>query len=117
MKRLFFITALLTSLLACSEKITRVSVRDQEFREIKVLSTQSELSRFEEIWSKRTKQDTPSRIEWPFKLDIRDSGSAGSRWMYNPEGWTQLLSVKETPLYKLSSPEDLNKLLGLPKAR
>jgi len=111
MKRMVPITALIFPLLAHAGEITKVSVLDSELRQVKVISTESELSQFEELWSKKTKQD-PVKVKWLYKLDI-DTKTNGNRWLYHPTGWVQVLSAKKVTAYKLSSPEEFNKLLGI----
>ena len=111
MKRILPIVALLAPLLVQAGEITKVSVWDSEFRQVKVISTESELSKFEELWSKKTKQD-PIKVKWLYKFDI-DSKTKGNRWLYHPTGWVQVLSAKKVTVYKLSSPAEFNKLLGI----
>ena len=109
MKKLLLAAILLIPLTGYSGEITKVSVLDSEFREIKVLSTKTEISRFAELWSKRSKQE-PIKVWWPYKLDISEK-SKSERWFYHPDGWVQLLSAKTPKVYKLSSPEEFHELL------
>ena len=111
MKILLIVAALLIPIISHAGEISNVRVLDSEFREVKVISTESELSQFEDLWSKKTKQGS-IKVKWLYKLDISGK-SKGNRWLYHPEGWVQVLTKQHTTTYKISSPEQFNKLLGI----
>lgn len=111
MKLFSLIATLVLPMIASAGDISRVSILDNEFREVKVISSRNGLSEFEEHWSKKSAHK-PAAVEWHYKLDISNK-SGRDRWLYHPDGWVQVLSVTSTPLYKISSPEQFNQLIGV----
>ncbi|HEY1266368.1 MAG TPA: hypothetical protein VGH16_03865 [Candidatus Binatia bacterium] len=93
------------------ESLTKVSVINPDGRE-KTLLMGEELSRFERLWSAKTEKTPPSNLKWVYKLDVT-AQSKEDRWLYDAAGWVQILSMKRTPVYKISSVEDFNQLLGI----
>jgi hypothetical protein len=92
------------------ESLTKVSVIDHDGHE-KVLSTTEDLSRFEQMWFSKAEQTPPTNLKWSYKLDVT-AGSKGDRWLYDTAGWVRVLSMRQTPVYRISSVEEFNKLLG-----
>jgi hypothetical protein len=100
---------------ASATRFTNVSVRDTEFREVKVL-TAGELAEFRQQW--KNKQEVKASLSevggQHFKLDIARQGT-GDRWLYQTTGYVQLLSMQATPVYKLQDPQAFNRLIGSEK--
>lgn len=92
-------------------EVTRVAVRDEDFRLVKELSAGTDIEVFCKHWGtrKRTKRAAP---QWNYKIDILHSGRS-ERWLYNLAGFTQVLSKKETPLYQLLEPLAFNRFLEI----
>jgi hypothetical protein len=99
---------------ASAPGVTKVSVRDKDFKVVKILEQKDELVEFELIWEKKTKQKNVASLNWVYKLDISRAGKS-VRWLYDPAGWTRVLSKKLTPLYRIASRNEFNKLLGIDK--
>ena len=102
---------LLFPMLSFAGEITKVSVTDTQFRPIKVITTEDDITRFKEIWSAK-KTMGPMKVRWAYLLDI-STESSGDRWRYHPDGWAQVLSMKHAETYKVRSAQDLNQLLGV----
>jgi hypothetical protein len=100
------------STLALTARIARVSVRDDQFEVVKVL-TPAERAEFQRYWDQ--KQEVKAALAdvggAHFALDIKCEESGG-RWLYKTTGYVQFLSKKVTPVYKLRDPEAFNKLIG-----
>jgi hypothetical protein len=109
-----FVACTFLSLSACAaDDVAQVSVRDSDFRPVKTLVSEPDLARFRELWSKKIKLSSEVKANFNYKLDLVTQGSGGGRWLYDPAGLVQALSVKQTSMYKISSPEEFNKLLGI----
>jgi hypothetical protein len=108
--------------------ITRVVVRDGQFQVIKELTGDDELPEFRRLWFDRVEADPElwraagqeSYGHGAYKLDLRrptKSGNRSSRWLYDPSGLVKLLAIWRSifvaPLYRLRSPEEFNKLIGI----
>ena len=92
--------------------VTEVVVRDAEFQVVRKLTSVEELAAFQKIWSTRAKDKDAIVSEPHFKLDVR-YGNRGARWLYDPRGFVQMLTIWKAPVYRLSSPEEFNTLLGI----
>ncbi|MBW1811728.1 MAG: hypothetical protein JRJ87_26300 [Deltaproteobacteria bacterium] len=99
---------------SAAQGVSKVSVRDKDFKVVKILEQKNELVEFELIWKKKTKQKNVASLNWFYKLDISKAGKS-VRWLYDPAGWVQVLSKKLTPLYRIASRNEFNKLLGIDK--
>jgi hypothetical protein len=99
-------------------KIDQVVVRDMrhaDFTVVRTISSAEELKAFSTIWSNREKLPPETVVQVQYKFEIL-SGGRGDAWLYDPAGLTRLLSKARTPVYRLSSPEVFNRLLGTVKA-
>lgn len=110
--RLLSIAALLAPLCSLAKEPTMVAVFSTVDQSNRTLSTKTDLSKFNHLWSKKTKQEPPKDIDWPYSLRI-STGNKSTLWLYNPSGWSTVLSKTVVPIYRLGSPEDLNHLLGI----
>ena len=123
MIRIFIFISLLLGVTACSNatEIVLVTVRDNEFRIIKTLSSAAELAEFSELWSKRQREASmePFRapVSYPYKIDIELTPKGGDRWLYDPAGITQVLTKTIVPRYHIDLPERFNALLGIEAKR
>ena len=103
--------AVLFSSCAQAQPVTKVSVFDADGSG-KVLTTKDELSHFERLWLTKTEQTPPAKLKWLYKIDVT-AQSKGDRWLYDTAGWVRVLSMRQTPVYKISAVEEFNKLLGI----
>jgi hypothetical protein len=78
----------------------------------KILSSKEDLSRFERLWIAKTEGTPPANLKWLYKIDVTTELKA-NRWLYDRAGWLRVLSMKRTPTYKISSPEEFNRLLEI----
>ena len=87
-----------TLLLGCSlnSEITRVAVLDGEFRKVNTLSSQDDINKFKFFWDSKSTLTDEKIIDWSgsYKLDI-STNDGGNRWMYHPEGWVSVGSMKK----------------------
>jgi dienelactone hydrolase len=91
--------------------VTKVSVIDADGRE-KVLSMKEDLSHFERLWFAKIEQTPPADLKWTYKLDVT-ARSKGDRWLYDTAGWVRILSMRQMPVYKISSVDEFNRLVGI----
>ena len=92
--------------------ITRVAVFDAEFRPIRTIASGPELAAFNELWAARIKENPLSAMRPDYKIDVLSNGRS-ERWLYDPAGFVQVLSVKSGSTYRLPSPAAFNGLLGI----
>jgi len=96
--------------------IMEVSVRDADFRVVKVLAP-DELVAFRQHWE--NKQEVKGILfkigPQHYKLDV-ERQDTGARWIYQTTGYVQVLSkFGKPPVYKLQDPETFNRLIGATK--
>jgi len=104
---------------AWARGIVSVSVRDHNFKLVKTITSERELAAFREMWSEIIEAEP--RLWQPtihYKLDIQHQQAEHSnRWLYDPVGLVRLVAILRAiwvaPLYKLPSPAEFNKILGL----
>jgi hypothetical protein len=92
-----------------------VSVRDANFRVVKVLAP-AELAAFQEHWQNKQEVKTTFFKLGPqhYKLYI-ERRDADDQWLYMADGYVQVLSKQAMPAYKLQNPEVFNRLIGAAK--
>jgi hypothetical protein len=112
MRKFLSIAALLAPLWVSAKEPTMVAVFSTADKATNILTTQTDLSEFHRLWSQKTKQEPPHKIDWPYSLRI-SIGNKSTLWLYNPSGWATILSKTVVPIYKLGLPDDLNHLLGI----
>jgi len=110
---------------AASRKIVKVTVRDQEFRIVRELTSQADLTAFRELWSAMVEAD---RSLWSqvaerryYKLSIESIGRGGrtgsATWFYFSGGYIKLLAIWRAiwvaPLYRTASPTALETTFSL----
>jgi hypothetical protein len=105
--------------------IVKVTVRDPQFQVIKEIDGGGDLAAFRRMWDDRVEADpglwkSAGQAHYghgAYKLDIRRAKSS-SRWHYHPSGLTKVLaiwrSILVAPLYRLRTPPEFNKLVGIP---
>ena len=110
---------------ANARKIVKVTVRDQEFRVVRELTTEPDLAAFRELWLAMTEVDPrswhPSATAAHYKLDVRYTGRDGrfhtGRWFYYPGGYLNVLAIWRAiwvaPLYRMSSAGAFEATFGL----
>jgi hypothetical protein len=99
--------------------MVQVTVRNQDFRIVRVLASEHELAAFSSMWATRIKVDyrswVPPSGRDHHKLDIRWRERSGRmrtyRWLYHPDGVTNLLTIWRPPLYRMPSPSAFETLL------
>jgi hypothetical protein len=86
-----------------------VTIRNEKFEVVKSLSKSKEISAFRSIWN-RKKRMAPSNMifHWTYKIDLAD----GTRWLYDPKGYAQLVSTKKVPVHRVPDARRLNALIG-----
>jgi hypothetical protein len=92
--------------------IKRVAVLDAEFRPIRTITAAPDLAVFGELWAARVKVTANTTMRPDYKIDIQ-SDRRSERWLFDPAGVAQVLSILKTPVYRLPSPAELNELLGI----
>jgi hypothetical protein len=90
-----------------------VTVRDNEFRILKTIASDTDVSLFSDLWSKKKREPYRAPITFAYKIDIQLKPKGGRRWLYDPAGVVQVLSKQEVPSFRLESPEHFNRLLGI----
>ena len=101
---------LLTAACRGAPVITRVTVRNAEFEQLRTLASSRELEHFSLLFAQKKKTSPPQHVAWAYKVDLEVEGRA-ERWLYHPDGWLQVLSKAETPVYMLDSPAEFRKLV------
>jgi hypothetical protein len=109
--------------LAHGRTIVQVTVRDQDFRVVRVLASEHDLAAFGGLWATMTEADLRSSALPPgrahHKLDIQWRDRSGrrhtSRWLYHPGGFLNLVAIWRAiwvaPLYRMPSPSAFETLL------
>lgn len=97
--------------LAAARRVNLITVLDAEFRSVSEISSDLDLAAFNKHWATRI-QSTDVAMRLTYKIDIQ-YGRLSDRWLYDPAGYTQVLSKKDTPGYRLESPSAFNALLGI----
>ena len=101
------------ALLSCAAgEIERVGVLDAQFRPVSTLTSAADLAAFSGLWAARVEESSRTSIAADYKIDIRSEGRS-VRWLYDSEGFVQVLSVQQRPVYRLPSPAAFNALLGI----
>jgi hypothetical protein len=85
-----------------------VTIRNDKFEVIKVLTKRKDTSAFQTIWKQKKQTSASLVLDWSYKIDFAD----GSRWLYDPRGYAMLVSTKHVPLYRIPQPGRFNALLG-----
>ncbi len=113
MRRRAFALAMLLPWSASAQDISRVSVLDPDRRLVKTLESAGDLAAFGKLWKGRTAQEGRLTGASLYAIVVVQRGGRGERWFYDPIGFTQILSVLRSPVYRLSAPDAFNKLLGI----
>jgi hypothetical protein len=98
---------------AMADNIMRVAVLDAEFRSIRTIISAPELALFSKLWATRAKLNASTVVQPDYKIVIQQSDGRSARWLYDPAGIVQVLSIWKTPVYRLASPERFNEFLGI----
>jgi hypothetical protein len=109
-KLIFILIVVLLPFAARADEITSITIRDKNFEVVNDIRDEKMILRFQNYWNKKTKIVAETRTVPIYKIDI----NPGDRWLYDPEGYVQVLSKAKVPIYKLHSPEEFNTLLGIP---
>ena len=96
---------------SAARNITRVIVRDADFRPIREIASSAELASFAQHWSTRT-PSAGEALHLHLKIDIHHADRS-ERWLYDPAGYARALSKNATPTYKIATPLPFNMLLGI----
>jgi hypothetical protein len=108
---------------ANARKIVKVTVRDQDFRIIKVITSDRDLAAFHGMWSKMTEAEhklwTTGSGRFRYTLDIQSTGhnsrTRSNRWHYHSDGFVSLLAIRRAiwiaPLYRMPCPSEFEKIL------
>jgi hypothetical protein len=104
-------------------KIMTVTVRDPDFKIIKVLTSDRDLAVFRELWSALTEVDreswAPTGGREHYKIDIQwvrhSDRKWSNRWIYHRGGFINLVAILRAiwvaPLYRTPSPAEFEKML------
>lgn len=105
-------------MMGCSKPqiITMITIRDADFKVITVLDTENQIKTFDSLWKSKIKLDSPIKTRWLYKIDIEDQDNRGGRWLYDKEGYIQLLDIFKQPTYKVRSADEFNSLIGIPNS-
>jgi hypothetical protein len=107
---------------ARARKIVKVTVRDQDFRIIKGITSDRDLAAFHEMWSKMTEADhellRPRSGRFHYTLDIQSTGhnsrTRSNRWHYHSDGFMSLLAIRRAiclaPLYRMPCPGEFERI-------
>src|SRR5678815_2507741 len=106
MRRALIAIALISNLSACAtnETVIRVTVRDQQFKEVRTLADEPTLRSFANQWNQKREAKPFAAPTWAYKLDINRGSTDAERWLYDASGWTALLAVKDGPVYRIAEP-------------
>jgi hypothetical protein len=97
---------------AFAARSTGITILDDKFQVVHVLNGRKAVMSFKAHWTNKRKVPASSvTLHWLYKIDLPDA----SRWLYDPAGYTQLVSKKPT-LYRIQSVSRFNKLIGINKA-
>lgn len=97
---------------ACVSGITSIKVLNNDFKVIKIISSQSEILKFQTEWCSLKKIQSPANTNWTNKLDI-EGGELSGRWLYNSNGYISRLNYQLKPSYQVPNAISINKILGL----
>lgn len=96
---------------AFAARSTGITILDDKFQVVHVLNGRKAVNAFNAHWSNKKKTSARGVVpQWRYKIDFPD----GSRWLYDPAGYTELVS-KKTVLYRIQSAGKFNKLIGVTK--
>ncbi len=120
-KKTLFILLVLFQFLwsACakdSEHIIHITVLDHDFTVVRRIDDQSILAEFNRIWISRKEiafSDDPqfsNNQSFTYKIDIQTKDGS-HRWLYDPAGYTTVLSKAIVPVYHFDNPKMLYKIL------
>ena len=101
---------------ATADNIMRVAVLDAESRSIRTITSAPDLALFSKLWATRAKVSANTAVQPAYKIVIQQSDRRSERWLYDPAGIVQVLSIWKTPVYRLPSPEGFNEFLGIKAA-
>ena len=93
-----------------------VAVLDAELRSIRTITSAPDLALFSKLWATRAKVSANTAVQPAYKIVIQQSDRRSERWLYDPAGIVQVLSIWKTPVYRLPSPEGFNEFLGIKAA-
>jgi hypothetical protein len=113
MKNAFTIIIIAISMIGCKTgkiDITRISVLDSNFNQIRLIDEFDSLSQLNKLWKEFESIDKLPNTEWTHKLDI-DSKELGGRWLYNQKGYLAKLNKQLKPSYKVKNTEAFNKII------
>jgi hypothetical protein len=111
--------------LARTHGIVKVTVRDHDFRIIRVIASEEDLAAFRGQWSAMIEADrrswTPPPQRQHYTLDIQWIGRYGriktARWFYFLGGFLHMLAIWRAiwvaPLYRTPSPAAFEAMLGV----
>ena len=91
--------------------IESIRIIDSKNNQMYRLTDDKQLNRFKYLWSQKKPFKNQRPFKWRYQLII--PGSTGeTKWVYDPEGYTRKLSVKQTTtIYHLSTTRSFNRFL------
>ena len=97
---------------AFASRSTGITILDDKFQVVYVLNGRKAVAAFNAHWSNKQKVSASKIVpHWQYKIDLKD----GTRWLYDPTGYTQVVSQKKSPIYRIRSTTQFNKLIGIHK--
>ena len=98
---------------APADDVMRVTVLNAEFQLIRTIISVPNLAVFGKFWAARVKVNAGMATQPGFRIVIQQSDRRSERWLYDDAGLVHVLSIWNTPVYRLSSPADFNEFLGI----
>ena len=90
--------------------ISKVVVRDSEFREIGTITEAHEIQQINRLWQDLEPIAQLPNTDWTHKLDIEANVRSG-RWLYNQEGYLARLNYELKPSFKIPDPDAFKELI------
>jgi hypothetical protein len=95
---------------ALASRSTGITILDDKFQVVHVLNGRKSVAAFNAHWSNKQKVTAAKIVpHWLYKIDLKD----GTRWLYDPAGYTQIVSPKPQTLYRIRSVGRFNGLIGI----
>jgi hypothetical protein len=100
---------------AVTAPATKITVLDEQAWPVRTITSEGELARFNELWSRRADAGSDAALKHFYKVQVVRNGRSDT-WFYDPAaGLTQILAVVvlgKRRVYRLPA-ADFNTLLGV----
>lgn len=98
---------------AAAGEVMRVTVLGAGLKPIRTMTSVPDLAVFSELWATRVKANAGTVMRPGYSIVIQQSDRRSERWLYDDAGIVQVLSIWQTPVYRVSSPAEFNEFLGI----